>query len=380
MQQAIEFCTALAENDQNTIVRMIESKVSITATYYSQCGVENCDAKDCTCGKKACVRSFILDGNANPEALRFLLDQGYINTDVVCRIINDLFLHTSNLQKYDTCIEVFFDYLDSKDVVRQAAIAYRDEVRSTLFHFVFHSQDYDRVGKWAARLFSMGFDPYAQNGYCRRPLDTIVERLFVKLAEQTVNPEVVNYCEYDEFWRGANLLQRILKRYATEKDPETLVKVRQMVKILLDANINLEFVTLEGINTTDYLTQFKWMNTDVGLLFYGKYIPVASGNKIINPFKCLDAKLINPSPFAYYMHKERYTKGQNDRLANEIRALVAIHGVPTPLEWIAHGECGEICAKCGDRRMCGFDSLEELSRKFGFSNIEAVRLIDPSYT
>jgi hypothetical protein len=163
-----------------------------------------------------------------------------------------------------------------------------------------------RIAGWAERLFSMGFDPYAPlRNNEQRPLDMIIGHLHVKLAEQTVNPAVVNYYELNKYWRGANTLQRLLKTYATAKDSETLVKVHQMVKILVNSNINLEFTDADGLSITDYLSEYKWIDTDVGLLFYGKYMPALSGKKYVNPYKRLGRK-INPSPFADYMFRERY--------------------------------------------------------------------------
>ncbi len=381
MQQITEFRTALAENDQDTIIRMLESKVSVTETYDLRC-----DAEDCECLQKVSVCSYIENGHAKPEALKFLLEQKYVGINVVCGLTHQLFRLTGtgeadDFQQCDKCVDVLLDYLNSKDSLREAAVAFRDEDNSTLFHSVFYGHaPRVRIAGWAERLFSMGFDPYAPlRNNEQRPLDMIIGHLHVKLAEQTVNLAVVNYYEYNQYWRGANTLQRLLKTYATAKDSETLVKVHQMVKILVNSNINLEFTDADGLSITDYLSEYKWIDTDVGLLFYGKYMPALSGKKYVNPYKRLGRK-INPSPFADYMFRERYTKGQNDRLAADIRALVAIHGVPTPLEWIAHGECGPVCEKCSDSHMCGFDSLEELARKFGFNNIEVIELIDPSYT
>ena len=54
MQQITEFRTALAENDQETIIRMIESKISITEAYDLRCDAEDCECVQKEIGRASC--------------------------------------------------------------------------------------------------------------------------------------------------------------------------------------------------------------------------------------------------------------------------------------------------------------------------------------
>ncbi len=390
-EQVDTYRTAVKTADLNVLRSMIEAKMNLETSYNSTCM--------CGCIESVSIWETIKNGHAHPSALQFLLTNNCISVDKALDLLSRLFCisgtgETDNFKRVNNCIDVLLHHLANH---RDAVVAYKEtEHDTTLLHSVFYGYAPDeKMVEWATILLDWGLNPYAptkldQSEYKHDPRETpqtpfymMVTGVYTSLVARVIDEYHVNMFEWRECWRGANLLLCILRKYAKTKHVDYIHSVRDTVQLLVQYGIDLNFVDMDGCNLYDYLIDYGWLNTEVGDLFRDIELkPLSGATRYVEPVSRYSYKP-NPSPFAVFMYKERYTKNDMDRLVREMQALIDIYGRPNEKQMERQTSCrdyGDVCVRCDNKGECEYASIIQLIHDFDFHRTPAgnlLRGVDP---
>lgn len=386
------FITALREEDYDTLETIDKNR--IMETYESSC------ACCCECEMRLNISiQSALDGTfqrpISPTMYKYLLENDILDEQMTLRILPSLLRSSGTTSVRNESLIIILDWAIT--YWKEALKTFVGDSGYTFLHYAISGYSL-KVEDFLLKLLEIGCDPFVENKYGQTPFVTmivegmdralqLIERLYNDDPRMNVNKDE-NDKEHEEkmteYATGRNNLQHLLYRFRYSKKDRVHTMVRETIRFLIRHGVNLVHLDRDGLNVTNYLYYYKYMDM-FGDLFPS--LPMPRSKTPINHRRPLDT-YNNPSPFANLLYEHRYDK-TTDLAMFKAQKLVEKYGRPTLRQF---NQCAHLVQQVdleGDPvffdnlpflvedHEYSYRSISELERDFGFADTDLSRFIHP---
>jgi hypothetical protein len=329
------FFTAIHTGDREGIRTGINSGVTLDSTQTSYC-----DMPECECVTVTSVSKYIGQGGCSPETLSFLLELRYISPQAAVPILYHLFkmsgttvYDTQDYHVCDRCADVLLAYLEPhKELLR----AYRDpEYNTSLLHCAMYGHSLDATQmRWVDKLLYWGLDPLTETTEGQTPFELMVKNLYVEQIHRILRTRQVDINRFELYdgWCNRAPLMQVLRDYSHTKNADTIRRVVETVRTIVDAGYNTNYVDSNNWNLTNYIEHYQWTAfIDVHEL----HLP-ASSESMKQPKPRPIYKQHNTTPYGEFLHRYKYAKVITPAMEDEARAIIETHGYPSEEQMYGH--------------------------------------------
>lgn len=281
---------AFKNGEIHQIDSLISDQVTIFDEFRTKC-VPGCD----------CINTFsaylcLKHGFAHNSVLLHLINSKYISDDKLLEILDHSLTFSggfssdsSEIDNKKNMVDQLFTYFLATDPAKLKN--YQDEYGQSLFHLMYHGYvDSSVIHEWSKRLVDNNCcDPLAKTRPDEYSVDfDLPELLSSTKSKPSQSATILNvavyhcdiytgaYClehganpnefEYDLRNFGQNMLLKLLYRYRHTKRQDVIENVYKTIKLLINADIDLLWQDLNGLNVKDYVKIFGWSNTQIGTI------------------------------------------------------------------------------------------------------------------